>query len=316
MQATEKNKREIVKKTFDENIQMRSSEKAKNEALQDRVLRLLPFCISAEIFRLVGGRVGGSSTIEEICIRREALCTLRLGKERIRLAHSPGREEMDRLVDRLVSSAMYAHRENIASGFISLEGGVRVGVCGSASYESGRLVGIGEITSLLFRFPPKNCDFAESLYTVIDEGIGKGMLIYSPPGVGKTTALRAIAKRLGAKGLRIAVVDERGEFPREDFKRLEVDVLSGYRRPAGIEIATRTLSPELIIIDEIGGDEGEELMGAVRCGIPIIASAHGEELDDLRQRKGLRTLIDGGVFSCFVGIERREGKYELRVEKV
>ena len=142
------------------------------------------------------------------------------------------------------------------------------------------------------------------------------MLIYSPPGVGKTTALRAIAKRLGAKGLRIAVVDERGEFPREDFKRLEVDVLSGYRRPAGIEIATRTLSPELIIIDEIGGDEGEELMGAVRCGIPIIASAHGGELDDLRQRNGLRTLIDGGVFSCFVGIERREGKYELRVEKV
>lgn len=283
-----------------------------------RVIDILPVPLADEIVRLASGRRGGIGEIREIMIRREGACGVLIGNESLRLYHSIDRMQIDNLVSRLVDGALYAHRDSIASGYISLGGGIRVGICGSASYDGGRLVGVGDMRSLLFRIPSGRCEFKDELYEVFCRGIGQGMLIYSPPGVGKTTALRSLAMEVGGgiSPLRVCVVDERCEFPTEDFSSCEVDILRGYKRREGIEIATRTLSPDLIMIDEIGADDGESIMGVVRCGIPLVATAHAGSLEELLIRPALGGLLGCSVFSVAVGISLTEGRYILSVDRL
>ena len=283
-----------------------------------RALSLLPEGLSEEILRLAEGRKDGPSGIREIRVRREGVSSLLLSGESIRLYYRVGREETEALMEKLVDGALYAHRDGIASGYICLDGGIRVGICGSARYDGERLVGVGDMRSLLFRIPTGECAFADEIARIFRSGVRSGMLIYSPPGVGKTTALRTLALSLGggAQPIRVAVVDERCEFSEEDYAGREVDILKGYKRRSGIEIATRTMSPELIMIDEIGADDAEALIGVVRCGIPLVATAHAASLDELMSKRSLAPLFSCGVFDTLVGISLSEGKYRLTVDRI
>lgn len=282
------------------------------------VIDLLPHRVGEEICRLASGRLGGVNEIREIMIRCEGPSGILIGRESLRLYSCLCRSEMDGLVARLVDGALYAHRDSIASGYISIGRGVRVGICGYAAYEGGRLVGVSDMRSLLFRIPSGRCEFRDRLYSVFTEGIGRGMIIYSPPGVGKTTALRSLAASVGggASRLRVCVVDERCELDEEDYRHCEVDILRGYKRSEGIEIATRTLSPDIIMIDEIGAGDSEALMGVVRCGIPMVATAHAADLSDLTARPSIAPLLELGAFSVAVGISCRNGEYTLTVNRL
>ncbi|MBO7195872.1 MAG: AAA family ATPase [Clostridia bacterium] len=284
----------------------------------ERVMELLPTALAEEIYRLASCRAGGTGDIREIMLRCDGLCQLVIGRERLPLYHSIDRRQTDELVSRLIDGALYAHRDSIASGYISIDGGIRVGLCGSASYDGGRLVGVSDMRSLLFRIPSGRCDFIDELYDAFNGGIGQGMLIYSPPGLGKTTALRSLAHKIGsgASPRRVCVVDERCEFSAEDYCDCQVDILKGYKRREGIEIATRTLSPDLIIIDEIGADDAEALLGVVRCGIPLVATAHAGSFNELEARPALRGLFTHSVFSAFVGIYHVNGEYRLSVDRI
>ena len=290
---------------------------SKNIALS-RVIGLLPPEIGGEILRIMSGRRGGGDNLREITLRRDGVSSILLGDERIPLYHRLCRDGLDRLTEGLIGGALYARRDEISEGYISLEGGVRVGICGYATYDGGRLVGIGDMRSLVFRIPTGGCSFIDELVEIFSRGIGCGMLIYSPPGVGKTTALRTLAARLGRgkNPLHICVVDERCEFSAEDYSSSAVDLLRGYKRREGIEIATRTLSPDLIMMDEIGADDGENILSVVRCGVPIIATAHASDTDEIMARQPLRRLISCGAFSVLVGISRRGGEYLLREDRV
>lgn len=282
------------------------------------VIEILPQRISEEIVRLASGRVGGVDSIREIRIRTDGVCSMLVGEERVRLFCRISREEMEGIISRMTGDALYAFRDSIASGYISLEGGVRVGLCGSAAYDGQDLVGISDMRSLLFRIPSGECAFSNGLYEIFEEGVGQGMLIYSPPGVGKTTALRSLARRIGGgtDPLSVAVIDERREFCDGDYVGCEVDILHGYKRRSGIEIATRTLSPQLIMIDEIGADDAEALLGVVRCGIPLIATAHAGDFREVMTRPALTALYSCGVFSVFVGITKESGEYKLKVDRI
>lgn len=283
-----------------------------------RVTELLPRHIAEEIMRLARGRREGPSGIREISLRRGGACTVLIGSEAVRLHGRADGEMISAVADRLLGGALYAHRDSIASGYISLEGGIRVGICGSAAYEGGRLVGISDIRSLLFRIPSGECAFAEELCRIYLSGIGSGMLIYSPPGVGKTTALRALARFIGGgrSPLRVCVVDERREFDESDYIGCEVDILGGYKKRAGIEIATRTMSPGLIMIDELGAEDAEAITDVIKCGIPIVATAHAGSREELRSKTSLSRLFEIGAFDVLVGIRREGGAYALKSDKV
>ena len=180
---------------------------------------------------------------------RESLSELRLrsgsvsfavcGKRSIPLSYRIAKEELEELLLRLCGGAIYAHRDGMINGYLSIGAGVRVGVAGSAAYESGRAVGVREVSSLVFRLPSGECSFAERLYGDWLSLGAAGLVIVSPPSGGKTTALRSLAKLIGSgrRPLRVVVVDERCEFIPEDYAFSAVDVLRGYKRAAGIDIA-------------------------------------------------------------------------------
>lgn len=291
--------------------------KVKSKNKLDEVLFFLPSGIADEIRRLSRSRRGGANEVREIRIRTGARSAVSFSDECVTLFSTVDKEQMSEIVESLTDGALYAHRDSIASGYISIGGGVRVGICGQARYEADRLVGVGSVSSLLFRIPSGDCAFKDALYSAYIESGARGMLIYSPPGVGKTTALRALAASVGSGKLakRVAVIDERCEFDESDYTSCEVDILKGYKRSDGIEIATRTMSPEIIMIDEIGEGDAEPISRVLRCGIPIVATAHASGLEELRSRIALAPLFTLGAFDTFVGISREDGEYRLTVDR-
>ena len=114
----------------------------------------------------------------------------------------------------------------------------------------------------------------------------------------------------------MVIVDEREEIYTDELSGREIDVLSGYRRGYGISLATRCLSPDVILTDEISAEDARELLSAANSGVPIIATAHAASLSELMRREGMRRLFDDGVFESAVGIYRSNGSYLCREESL
>jgi stage III sporulation protein AA len=136
--------------------------------------------------------------------------------------------------------------------------------------------------------------------------------------VGKTTALRSLASYVGGgkNPLHVCVVDERCEFDEWDYRDKQVDILRGYKKREGIEIATRTLSPDLIMIDEIGADDATAILSVISCGVPIIATAHAASREELVRKPSLSRLFEVRAFDTLVGIGRSGRKYLLTEDKL
>ena len=292
--------------------------KTNNEKFVIEVISCLPEGLCDEILRISRGRRCGLCSLSEISLRVGGRCTLLADGEKLPLLTALSAREMDLIYERLMGGALYAAREGIASGYLTLPGGSRVGVCGYAGYDGGVLSGVSRISSLLFRIPRGECAFAEELFFVYRQGIGSGMLIYSRPGVGKTTALRSLAGYAGRgqDAVRVVVIDERCEFCEDDYVGAEVDILKGYKRTLGMEIATRTMSAGLIMLDELSGDDIEGLLRTVGCGVPIIATAHASGYDELMSRPALADILSSGVFKVFFGIDRSATGYTTRVDRI
>ena len=288
----------------------------KEKRAAEYTLSLLPRDISREISEHLASRRG--SRISEIRLRAGGRASVRLGREQLSLRVSISANELYDLLCKICDGAVYAHRDTISRGYISMPCGVRVGVVGTARYDAAALVGVEKISSLVFRIPSGECSFADGLCEVFHREVKHGMLIYSPPGVGKTTALRSLASRLGGgkTALRVCVVDERAEFSASDYTDCEVDILTGYKKSAGLEIAVRTMSPDLVMIDEIGAGEAESVAAVLLSGVPIVATAHAGNKDELFAKSGLRSIIEMGAFDCFVGISYAQTGYELNVDKI
>ena len=289
--------------------------KTKNEEYLEHALSYLPTAISEEISRILRGRRDGASELHEIRIRADGRSSLVFRCESVPLYYTVKREEAEATVTSLCDGALYACRDSLADGYVTIRGGIRVGVCGYARYEGGALVGVTDMRSLVFRIPARGCELEAELSDAY-RACNRGMLIYSPPGIGKTTALRSLAASVGSGhgAKRVCVVDERCEFREGDYASAEVDILKGYKRRVGIEIATRTMSPEVIMIDEIGGDDAESIRGVLKCGIPIVATAHASSLEEIKSKPALSPLMEVGAFDVFAGISRNDGVYSLKVD--
>ena len=280
----------------------------KTRPLSDEVppsaLAALPYRLCEEIRERWRGE-----RIEEIRVRRERRASLTLSGRNLVLDTVLDGGEIDSTLTGMCSGSLYAYSDTISRGYISLPGGVRVGVCGRASCEGEKMLGVHEISSLVIRIPHKSRRVGEPVCHLLEEfGRTRGVLIYSPPGVGKTTLLRGVISIIssGDSPLRAAVVDTRGELTFSvGGSELCIDVLSGYPIGLGIEIATRTLSAEVIVCDEIGDYvEAMALVSSHNCGVPLIASAHAGSIDELLRRTGIMLLHEANIFGAYVGIKR------------
>ncbi len=267
----------------------------------------LAACLPLRLYDAI--RRSGAPCAEEIRLHRDRISTVTCSGKNYPTNVILNDTEIDEILHRMCGGSLYAFRHTINSGYITIDDGIRVGICGSAALEKEEVIGISEITGLIVRIPHRHRVNATPIMDELKRLGGlRGILIYAPPGVGKTTLLRTVAIEAasGADAMRTVVVDTREELGYTlDGSRLTLDVLVGYPRQIGIEIAVRSLGAQLIICDEIGGPkDARAILAAANCGVPLIASAHASNVGELLRRPSLRLLHTAAVFGCYVGLRR------------
>lgn len=247
--------------------------------------------------------------IEEIRLRREGMLCFTAGGKTIPTQIVLSAKEFEENFLRLVEYSLYAHTDTLRKGFFRMDGGYRIGVCGKVLLADGEIRSLAEVDSLNIRIPYRPNGISTDLCAQLQTIFPSGCLIFSPPGGGKTTLLADIALLLSTEPFwrRVSVVDSRGELCFEQIGANALDVLHGYPKAQGIEIATRTLSPEYVLCDEIGTEqEALAMLGAMHAGVAIIATTHAATKDELFAKDWVRHMHEKGVFGAYIQIERRD----------
>ena len=235
--------------------------------------------------------------------------------------------EVRHVVSRLCDGSVYRHVDTLRRGFVVTPFGVRAGLCSRAPKDAdGRVrAALSDFTGINLRIPHSVPGAADALVRHFREHGLRSTLVYSPPGEGKTTLLRALALALsrGDTGefVRVSVIDERGElFPSQSaFSEGAglLDVLTGYSKVEGIETATRLFSPQVIVCDELGEeDEVPSLLSAQRSGVCLVASVHAKTREDLFSKPRVRALLFAGLFEllCRVGWDETHRGTQTQIE--
>lgn len=264
-------------------------------------------CLPPRLIRAI--HASGAFRAEEIRLHAGRVCTVTCGGQNFYTNAELTETELSEILERMCHGSLYAYRDSICAGYVTLSGGIRVGIVGHAAMENGTVIGVGEITGLMIRLPHVHRVSVEPILRRLRDAVGiGGVLVYSPPGVGKTTFLRAAAAEASspAWGFRTVVVDSREEFSAALGGRdLLLDILIGYPHDAGIEIAVRNLGAELIVCDEIGSEaDALSILSASNRGVPLLASAHARSLGELLRRPVMARLHRACVFGAYAGLSR------------
>ncbi len=227
-------------------------------------------------------------------------------------AYKTSSEEVQTAFAAICENSVYAHLEELRQGFITIKGGHRVGVCGKAVTEGGKIKTFREISSLNFRVAREIIGLSDGIIDdIIKEGQVVPTLIISPPRMGKTTLLRDIVRQVSNRGFRCAVADDRGELASmhcgkaSNLVGAQTDIIDGAPKAEAIEMLLRTMSPEVIISDEIASEaDVQALRLASGTGVSIIATTHGGGVEEVMRRNVLLPLFKDKIFSQAVLLKR------------
>ena len=204
--------------------------------------------------------------------------------------------EVSECFKRFCDFSVYAYLDEIKNGFVTVEGGHRIGICGTAVMDSDNVFNIKDISSVNIRIAKEVKGCSDKLKFDV-----KNLLVISPPCCGKTTVIRDLCRKIGNKR-KVSVVDERGEIAgmSNGISCFDIgvmtDVLSLMPKEKGVEYMLRSMSPEYIVTDEIADSDCETLKKAVTSGVHIIATAHGNKVNQTLDRLGVdKTMFDNIV---------------------
>lgn len=254
-------------------------------------------------------------TIVNILGENYFLCNTQLSKiSNESLTVSMG--ELQSIIQKISNNSFYSINDQLIEGYVTLSGGIRIGVCGEAVQIDGKLKTIKNISSINFRFPHllKNCSLKIYPY-IVQNNIVKNTLIISPPGAGKTTYLRDLIYQLSSKEklLNVLVVDERQEitsiFDGENTINLSnIDVYKNSTKKFGFENGIRSMKPDVIVTDEINIEKDLDIIeNALTSGVKVIATLHASSIQDLKNKQAFKYVLQKNLFERFVVLSNSNG---------
>lgn len=260
--------------------------------------------------------------IEEIRIRIHRPIEVTMGGNTIFLPYRVLEEDAVQLLNKISHHSIYALEEELRRGYITIAGGHRVGLAGKVILEAGKVKALRDISSFNIRIAKEKIGIAESLLPALyDQKQWHHTMIIGPPQTGKTTLLRDIARIVSSgdpiKGIaaqKVGIVDERSEIagcvngiPQLTFGP-RVDVLDACPKAEGMMMMIRSMSPEVLVVDEIGRvEDAEAILEAVNAGIKLIMTTHGESFDEIKKRPSLQTILKLDIFQRYIELSRQKG---------
>lgn len=232
---------------------------------------------------------------------------------------TPCKEECTKMLNLITNHSLYTMEEELRRGYVTIEGGHRIGLVGRVVVEQGKVKYLRDVTGFNVRIAREVKGVGEQLLPCLVDSAGlKNVLIISPPQCGKTTLIRDLA-RLVSKGqaypsYKVGIVDERSEIagcidgvPQHDVGP-RTDILDACPKAEGMMMMIRSMSPELLVVDEIGRSEDSyAVREAIYAGVSVLASAHGGSIEEICRRPTLAELIHEEIFSCYIVLNRQNG---------
>lgn len=262
-------------------------------------------------------------TLEEIRLRVERPIVLKFSDTDKVIKYNVTTEDVLSTLQILCENSIYSYQNQIAEGFITVKGGHRIGISGSCAIENGKVINIRYIYSLNFRVARQVIGSSNSSLRHIlnlETNSIYNTLIVSAPGTGKTTILRDIIRQLstGIKEIKflainVGIVDERGEIaamykgiPQNDIG-IKTDIVENVSKNVGIRMLIRSMSPKVIVADEIGKKEDiEAIHYAVCSGCRGIFTAHGSSFEDISLNPVIHNLIETHTIERLIFLDEKE----------
>ncbi len=222
------------------------------------------------------------------------------------------KKDIDYIIERISLSSLYSVKDELKHGYITISGGHRVGIVGTAVLNNNEVEFIKNISAMNIRIANEVLGCGSDIARKITaEGL-KNTLIISPPACGKTTLLRDIIRELSEGGYYVGIADERCEVAgmHNGVSGFNIGprtfVMEGCPKAYGMECLLRTMAPDIIATDELGREEDiKSIYNAINSGVTVIATAHGKGKEQLLKRDVMKTLIP--MFDIIITLSRRKG---------
>jgi stage III sporulation protein AA len=284
----------------------------------DNILAILPYSIADMIKELPVSKL---KKLEEIRLRINRPIELIAGGEAFFLPYCLQEKDAELFLDKLANYSFYTLEEELRKGYITIEGGHRVGLAGKVILEGGRVKAIRNVSSFNIRIAREKIGAAVPLVPHLFKNRWRHSMIIGAPQSGKTTILRDLARIVSSgipekkiPSLKVGIIDERSEIagcvrgiPQLHFGP-RLDVLDACPKAEGMMMLIRSMSPDVLIVDEIGREEDSQaIMEAVNAGITLIMTTHGHSFADLHKRPILKQIVEEAVFERFIELTRSNG---------